>query len=83
MILLVSSDIYMFCFSENLSIYHLYVLLLAYMPYPSIISFSSGFQVLRKLLRQFAPDMSALWPGHICPSGLRVYIWRVEYPLEP
>jgi hypothetical protein len=50
---------------QNLSIYDLYVILLAYTSYPSIIRFSSGFHVFQKLLSQFGLGMSDLWSGHI------------------
>jgi hypothetical protein len=39
------------------------------MPNLSIISFSSGFRVFKKLLSQFGLDMFDLWPRHIRLTG--------------
>jgi hypothetical protein len=66
--------IYVLLFQKLVHLCPIYVLLLGFTPYPSIIRFSSGFQVPQKLLREFVLDMSGLWPGHIRPSGFRVYI---------
>jgi hypothetical protein len=100
MILMLSSHIYiyiyMFCSSRLVHVPHTYIYSVG--PTPKSVEYHLFGQFLKftELLRQFLPDMSGLWPGHIqlaghvwlraqtCP-GIRfpVYIRGLSIPLEP
>jgi hypothetical protein len=72
---------------------HMYIyiyILLALCQNPLNVEFLGSFHIFSELPRQFAPDMSGLWPGHIrllartCP-GLRFpsYIKGPHTPWNP
>jgi hypothetical protein len=85
--------IYVFCFSKLVHVPHIYIYSIGPMPKSVEYQFFGQFLKFLELPRQFSPDMSGLWPGHIqlaghvrlqaqtCP-GLRfpAYIRGVEHP---
>jgi hypothetical protein len=75
MILMASSHIYMFCFSKLVHVphthTHTHTHIYSFGPMPKFIKYQFFGQFLKfsELLRQFSPDMSGLWTGHIRLAG--------------
>jgi hypothetical protein len=84
---------YIFFLCQNLSMCHTYIYYIGHMPKSVEYHLFGQFS---ELLRQFLPDMSGLWPGHIrlaghvrlrartCSGlGFPTYIRGLSAPLEP
>jgi hypothetical protein len=86
---MLSSHIYMFCFSRLVHVPHIYKYSIG--PTTRSVEYHLFRQFLKftEWLRQFLPDMFDLWTGHVrlwartCPGiGFPVYIRGLSAPLE-
>jgi hypothetical protein len=65
MILMLSSYIYVFCFSRLVHVPHIYKYCIGPMPKSVEYHLFKQFLKFTELSRQFLPDMSDLWTGHV------------------
>jgi hypothetical protein len=69
MIQMVSSHIYIFCFSKLVHVPHIYIYSIGPMPKSIEYHLFGQFSKFSEMPRQFLPDMSSLWPRHIQLAG--------------